>query len=140
MGPGCDLAVFFASLQQSLDRALPGLDGVSRQYLMSDQFVEGVQPALRAQLRLVRATDQLSVEELVRLARELAEVSLATLRSQKRDNSPVEDLRNKVDQIAEQLAATKTEIAETCSDEPMLQVWHTWPLEGSLSSYPTTCA
>ncbi|GAA51834.1 hypothetical protein CLF_106870 [Clonorchis sinensis] len=29
MAPGCDPTVFFASLQQSLDRALPGLDGAS---------------------------------------------------------------------------------------------------------------
>ncbi|GAA50626.1 ephrin type-B receptor 4, partial [Clonorchis sinensis] len=70
MAPGCDLTVFFASLQQSLDRALPGLDRVSRHQLLSYQFVESVQPELGAQLRLARATDQLSVEELVHLARE----------------------------------------------------------------------
>ncbi|GAA53863.1 gap-Pol polyprotein [Clonorchis sinensis] len=52
MGPGCDPTVFFTSLQQSLDRNLLGLDGVSRQQLLSDQFVEGVQPALGVQLRL----------------------------------------------------------------------------------------
>ncbi|GAA52945.1 hypothetical protein CLF_109163 [Clonorchis sinensis] len=62
MAPGCDPTVFFAGLQQSLDRALPGLDGASRHQLLSDQFVEGVQPALGAQLRLARATGQLSVE------------------------------------------------------------------------------
>ncbi|TGZ60961.1 hypothetical protein CRM22_008258 [Opisthorchis felineus] len=110
MGPGCDPTVFFASLQQLLDRALPELDGVSRQQLLSEQFVEGVHPALRAQLRLARATGQLSVEHLVHLARELAEAPLATLQSQEnRDESTVEDLKNKVDQLAGQLAAIKTE-------------------------------
>ncbi|GAA55544.1 hypothetical protein CLF_108278 [Clonorchis sinensis] len=38
MGPGCDPSVIFASRQQSLDRALPGLDEVPRQQLLSDQF------------------------------------------------------------------------------------------------------
>ncbi|KER30657.1 hypothetical protein T265_13145 [Opisthorchis viverrini] len=64
MAPGSDPTVFFAGLQQLLDRALPTLGGVSRHQLLSDQFVEGVQPALGAQLRLARATGQLSVEEL----------------------------------------------------------------------------
>ncbi|GAA50446.1 gap-Pol polyprotein, partial [Clonorchis sinensis] len=110
MEPGCDPTVFFASLRQSLDRALPGLDGASRHRLISDQFVEGVQPALGAQLRLARATGQLSVEELVHLARELAEAPLATFQSQEnRRDSTVEDLKNKVDQPTEQLAAVKTE-------------------------------
>ncbi|GAA49682.1 hypothetical protein CLF_103423 [Clonorchis sinensis] len=56
----CYLTVFFASLQQSFDRALLGLDEVSRQQLLSDQFVEGVQPALNAQLRLTSGTCRLS--------------------------------------------------------------------------------
>ncbi|GAA53049.1 hypothetical protein CLF_109412 [Clonorchis sinensis] len=38
MKPGCDPTVFFASLQQSLDRALPGLDGVLHQQLLSDSW------------------------------------------------------------------------------------------------------
>ncbi|GAA57834.1 gap-Pol polyprotein [Clonorchis sinensis] len=110
MAPGCDPTVFFAGLQQSLDRALPGLDGASRHQLLSDQFVEGVQPALGAQLRLARATGQLSVERLVHLARELAEAPLAMFQSQEnRRDSTVEDLENKVDQLTEQLAAVKTE-------------------------------
>ncbi|GAA57254.1 gap-Pol polyprotein, partial [Clonorchis sinensis] len=93
-------------LQQSLDQALPGLDGASRQQLLTDQFVEGVQPALAAQLRLARATGQLSVEHLVHLARELAEAPLATFQSQEnRQDSTVGDLEDKVDQ----LAAVKTE-------------------------------
>ncbi|GAA56944.1 normocyte-binding protein 1 [Clonorchis sinensis] len=110
MAPGCDPTVFFAGLQQSLDRAFPGLDGASRHQLLSDQFVEGVQPALGAQLRLARATGQLSVEQLVHLARELAEAPLATFQSQENgQDSTVEDLKNKVDQLTEQLAAVKTE-------------------------------
>ncbi|GAA56163.1 gap-Pol polyprotein, partial [Clonorchis sinensis] len=110
MAPGCEPTVFFASLQQSLDRALPGLDGASRHQLLSDQFVEGVQPALGAQLRLARATGQLSVERLVHLGRELTEAPLATFQSQEnRQDSTVEDLKNKVGQPTEQLAAVKTE-------------------------------
>ncbi|GAA52417.1 hypothetical protein CLF_108015 [Clonorchis sinensis] len=82
--------------------------------LLSDQFVEGVQPALGAQLRLARATGQLSVEYLVHLARELAEAPLATFQSQEnRQDSTVEDLENKVDQLTEQLAAVKTESGGT---------------------------
>ncbi|GAA54960.1 gap-Pol polyprotein [Clonorchis sinensis] len=78
--------------------------------LLSDQFVEGVQPALGAQLRLARATGQLSVKELVHLARELAEEPPATLQSQeKKDGSPVDELQTRVDQLAEQLAAMKME-------------------------------
>ncbi|GAA48359.1 gap-Pol polyprotein [Clonorchis sinensis] len=78
---------------------------------LSDQFIEGVQPALRAQLRLARATGQLSVEHL---ARELAEAPLATLQSQQnREDSTVEDLKNNVDQLVEQLAAHQDGIAET---------------------------
>ncbi|KER26334.1 hypothetical protein T265_14019, partial [Opisthorchis viverrini] len=86
MGPGCDPTVFFASLQQSLDRALPGPDGVSLQQLLSDQFVEGMQPALGAHLRLAGVTGQVCVEELVYLAGELAEDPLATLQSQEKTN------------------------------------------------------
>ncbi|GAA47159.1 gap-Pol polyprotein [Clonorchis sinensis] len=89
MEPGCDPTVFFASLQKLLDRALPGLDGVSRQQLSHDQFVQGLQLALRAYLRLARANGQLSVQHVVHLARELAEAPLATFQSQ-------EDLKNKV--------------------------------------------
>ncbi|GAA56239.1 gap-Pol polyprotein [Clonorchis sinensis] len=107
MAPGCVTTVFVGSLQQSFDRALPGLDGVPHHQLLSDQFVEGVQPALGAQLRLARATGQLSVEEL---AGELAEAPLATLQSQEtRDSSPVDELQTRVDQHAEQPAAGKTE-------------------------------
>ncbi|GAA57522.1 gap-Pol polyprotein, partial [Clonorchis sinensis] len=40
MAPGCDPTVLSASLQQSLDWALPGLNGASRHQLLSDQFVE----------------------------------------------------------------------------------------------------
>ncbi|GAA54566.1 hypothetical protein CLF_103966 [Clonorchis sinensis] len=110
MALGCDPTVFFASLQQSLDLALPALDGASRHQLLSDQFVEGVQPALGAQLRLTRATGQLNVERLVHLARELAEATLATFQSQEnRQDSTVEDLKNKLDQPTEQLAAVTTE-------------------------------
>ncbi|GAA55920.1 histone H2A [Clonorchis sinensis] len=110
MAPGCDPTVFFASLQQSLDRVLPGLDGASRHQLPSNQFVEGVQPALGVQLRLARATGQLSVERLVHLARKLAESPLATFQSQEnRRDSTAEDLESKVDQRTEQLATVKTE-------------------------------
>ncbi|GAA53063.1 hypothetical protein CLF_109465 [Clonorchis sinensis] len=69
-------------LQQSLNRALPEPDGVSRNQLLSDQFVEGVQPALGVRLRLARASGRLSVEHLVHLARELAEAPLAATRNQ----------------------------------------------------------
>ncbi|GAA53841.1 hypothetical protein CLF_111286 [Clonorchis sinensis] len=87
------------------------LGGVSRQHLLSDQFAEGMQPALGAQLRLARATGQLSVKELVHPARELAEAPLATLQSQNnREDSTVEDLKNKLDQLVERLAAIKTEV------------------------------
>ncbi|GAA55541.1 gap-Pol polyprotein [Clonorchis sinensis] len=111
MAPGCDPTVFFASQQQSFDRALPGPDEVSRRQLLSDQFVEGVRPALGAPLRLARATGQLSVERLVHLARELTEAPLATFQSQEnRQDSTAEDLQNKVDQLAEQIAAVKTEL------------------------------
>ncbi|GAA49725.1 gap-Pol polyprotein [Clonorchis sinensis] len=122
MAPGCDLTVFFASLQKSSDLALPGLDRASRHQLLSDQFVEGAQPALGARLRLARAASQLSVEHLVHLARELAEAPLATFPSQEnRQDSTVEDLKT-----------------EARSNEPMLQVWNAWPLEESRPSYPTT--
>ncbi|GAA56797.1 hypothetical protein CLF_111545, partial [Clonorchis sinensis] len=110
MEPGCDPTLFFASLQQLLDRALPELDGLSRQQLLSEQFVEGVHSALNAQMRMARATGQLSVEHLVHLARELAEAQLATFQSQEnREDSTMKDLKNKVDKLAEQLAAVKTE-------------------------------
>ncbi|GAA49494.1 gap-Pol polyprotein [Clonorchis sinensis] len=109
MSPGSNPTVFPDSLRESSDRALPGLDRASCQKLLSDQFVEGVQPALGAQLRLAGAAGQLSVRELVNLARGLAETPLATLQSQeKRDGSPVDELRTTVDQLAEQLAAIKT--------------------------------
>ncbi|GAA54194.1 gap-Pol polyprotein [Clonorchis sinensis] len=130
MGHGCDPSVFFASLQQSLDLALPGLDrdwtaSVSRLPLSRLGQPGSVQPALRAQLRLARATGQLSVENRVRLSRELTEAPLATLQSQEKGvDSPVEDLKNKVDQLAEQLAAFETESRR---------------LQESLSSYPITC-
>ncbi|KER23166.1 hypothetical protein T265_08896 [Opisthorchis viverrini] len=110
MAPGSDPTVFFAGLQQLLDRALTTLDGVSRHQLLSDQSVEGVQPAIGVQLRLARATGQLSVEELVRLARELPEAPLATMQSpENRDGSSVEELQTRVDQLTEQLAVVKTE-------------------------------
>ncbi|GAA54210.1 hypothetical protein CLF_112657 [Clonorchis sinensis] len=74
--------------------------------LLSDQFVEGAQPVFGAQLRLARATDQLSVERLVHLAK----APLAKFQSREnRHDSTVEDLKNKVDQLTEQLAAVKTE-------------------------------
>ncbi|GAA53803.1 hypothetical protein CLF_111182 [Clonorchis sinensis] len=104
--PGHGSTVFFANLQQSLDRALLGLDGVPRQQVLSDQFVKGVQPTLRVHLRLARATGQLSVEELVPLARGLIAAPLDTLHSQEKgDESPVEDLKNEVEQLAGQFAA-----------------------------------
>ncbi|GAA54129.1 gap-Pol polyprotein [Clonorchis sinensis] len=110
MASGCDPTVFFASLQQPLDRAFPKLDGALRHRLLSDQFVEGVQPALGVQLRVAGATGQLSVEQLMHLARELADAPLATFQSQEnREDSTVEDLKNKVGQLTEQLAAVKTE-------------------------------
>ncbi|KER28597.1 hypothetical protein T265_04640 [Opisthorchis viverrini] len=97
-------------LRRPLDRALPELDGVSRHQLLSDRFIESVQPALSAQLRLARATSQLGVEDLVHLAREPAEAPLATLQPQKkRDGSPLEELQTRLDQLAEQLAVVKTE-------------------------------
>ncbi|KER19673.1 hypothetical protein T265_11612 [Opisthorchis viverrini] len=49
---GCDPAILFAKVQQSLDRALPGLHGMLCQHLLSDQLVEGVQPVIGVQLRL----------------------------------------------------------------------------------------
>ncbi|GAA53942.1 hypothetical protein CLF_111680 [Clonorchis sinensis] len=49
-------------------------------------------------------------KELVHLARELADAPLVTLQSQeKRYDSPVKQLQTKVDQLAKQLVATKTE-------------------------------
>ncbi|GAA52342.1 hypothetical protein CLF_107873 [Clonorchis sinensis] len=39
--------------------SLPGLEEVSRQHLLSDHFVEGMQPALLTQLRLSKSTGQL---------------------------------------------------------------------------------
>ncbi|GAA47895.1 hypothetical protein CLF_100939 [Clonorchis sinensis] len=74
-GHGCDKTVFFATLQQSLGRALPELDGVLCQQLLSDRFVESVQPAFE------RAAGQLSVEHLVHLAHGLAQAPLVTLQS-----------------------------------------------------------
>ncbi|GAA54302.1 gap-Pol polyprotein [Clonorchis sinensis] len=69
-----------------------------------------MQPALGAHLRLAKATGQLGVEHLVHLARELAEAPLATFQSQEnKEDSTVEDLKNKVDQPTEQLAVVKTE-------------------------------
>ncbi|KER18983.1 hypothetical protein T265_15717, partial [Opisthorchis viverrini] len=74
-------------------------------------LVEGVQAALGAQLRLAGATGQSSVEELVRLARELTGEPLTRLQSQeKRNGSSVEELQTKVGQLAQQLAAMKTEV------------------------------
>ncbi|GAA47612.1 hypothetical protein CLF_100580 [Clonorchis sinensis] len=67
VGRGCGPTAFSASLQQWLDRALPGLDAVFRQQLLSDQFVGGLQPALGAHLRSARANGQLSMDELVHL-------------------------------------------------------------------------
>ncbi|GAA49807.1 hypothetical protein CLF_103624 [Clonorchis sinensis] len=81
MGSGCNLTVFFASLRQSLDGALSGLDTGSRQQLLTEQFAEGLQPALGAQLRLAKTTGQLSMKELLHLARGLAKASLAMLQS-----------------------------------------------------------
>ncbi|GAA54775.1 hypothetical protein CLF_105396 [Clonorchis sinensis] len=76
----------------------------------TDEFVEDVQPALDAQLRLARATGQLSVEHLMHLARELAEAPLVTFQTpENREDSAVEDLKNKVDQLTKQLAAAQTE-------------------------------
>ncbi|GAA48686.1 gap-Pol polyprotein [Clonorchis sinensis] len=110
MGPRWDPTMFYAIPQQPLDRALPGLEGVSRQQLLFHQFIEAAQPAPGSQLRLVTATGQLSVKRLVHLAWELTEALLATLQSnEKRDGSPVENLKNKADQLAEQLAVTNTE-------------------------------
>ncbi|GAA54202.1 hypothetical protein CLF_112607 [Clonorchis sinensis] len=87
-----------------------GPDGVSRQQLMSDQSVEAVEPVLRVQLQLARTAGQLSVHELLHLARELAKTPLATLQPQEdREESTTGDPKNKVDQLAEQLAAIKTE-------------------------------
>ncbi|KER27391.1 hypothetical protein T265_05566 [Opisthorchis viverrini] len=74
---------------------LVGMDGVSRQQTLSHQFVEGIQSTLRAQLRLVEAIGQLSVEELGHIARELAKAPLATLQSQEnRDDSTVDEWTN----------------------------------------------
>ncbi|GAA57764.1 hypothetical protein CLF_113171, partial [Clonorchis sinensis] len=55
------------SIQRSFYRPLPGLEGVSRQQLLPDYFVKGVQPALGSQWRLAEATGQLSMGQLVHL-------------------------------------------------------------------------
>ncbi|GAA52028.1 hypothetical protein CLF_107242 [Clonorchis sinensis] len=78
-----------SSIAQSLDWAFPGLDGASRQQLLSNQFFQGVQSALNAQLRLARATGELGVEEVVHLAQELAEAPLAKLQSQENGDDVV---------------------------------------------------
>ncbi|KAG5450497.1 hypothetical protein CSKR_109095 [Clonorchis sinensis] len=136
---------FFPSFpgRRWLDRALQGLERVWWQQLLSNQFV-GVQQALGIQLRLARITGWLSVEELVHLARELAEVPLATFQSQeKRDDSPERNLRTQVDRLAEQLAALKTESQRhvrksRCYDYGMPGYWKnqccpTQPLGGEIA-------
>ncbi|KER21761.1 hypothetical protein T265_09998 [Opisthorchis viverrini] len=86
--------------------------------VLSDQFVEGVQPASGVQLRLVRAKGRLGVWEL---ARQLAEAPLATLHSQeKRVGSPVDELQTKVGHLA---CSHQDGIAVTRSNKRVLQVW-----------------
>ncbi|GAA56394.1 hypothetical protein CLF_110803 [Clonorchis sinensis] len=69
-------------------------------------FAENVQQTLAAQSWLAGATCQLSVEELLHQACELAEAPLTALQTQvKKDDSPVEDPQTNMDR---QLAAIKT--------------------------------
>ncbi|GAA55150.1 hypothetical protein CLF_107028 [Clonorchis sinensis] len=89
MEPGCEPTVFFASPQVSLDWALPGLDRMSRQQLLSDQFVECVQPALRAHLR---AVTQATIQAVFKIdgKRELCSIDTGTAASLRRRGKQAE--------------------------------------------------
>ncbi|GAA54865.1 hypothetical protein CLF_105890 [Clonorchis sinensis] len=140
MAPGCDPTVFFASLQRSLDRALPGLERVSAPPVVFRPVRRRC--AAGAWCPVAVGESNWPVEcgapgasgtGVGRGA--IGHVSIAGAQAGFNSGGPAEQSGS----TYRTACSRQDGIAEARSNEPMLQVWHAWPLEKSMPSYPTTC-
>ncbi|KAA3677052.1 uncharacterized protein DEA37_0001247 [Paragonimus westermani] len=114
LGQGADPSVFATTLQGLLDRALPGLDQESRRQLLTEQFIEGLPMEVRDQVRIAHVARPMDLDDLAKVTRELAVMSVASVDSNSNTDKKTLEVMQKA---MEQLAAdrSKNKVFRDCS-------------------------